>query len=1523
MKHLLTIFSFFLLISLTQAQYPVKKHSAEKGAAPERVSVSVKQAYNQSAGKSVKKQEQTSSGTLAVPSRNDPAKGDYVKTADKNKHKDTSCKTKVVLSGNDLKKGSSAKETAGKYVKADVKSEKKNAEKGLPLFKMTDGIFKQLTGAIVCNSSYVPGTTMDLSFTLTLTNTDWEYGDSVALTFPAGITPNGSPNNPFFVGSDCADDEALNGVAGQVISWGDNDNTCGGIDATGTYNFTVNVTIGAAVSGDQSVDWFVSGDEFADFGPPGNMGGTLIISEQLADDAGVIGFLEPAVLATCSFTSAENVTVAIRNFGGNPISNFNVSYTINGGAPVTESVTTIIPADDTLFYTFTATADLSAPGTYDFASYTELTGDGNLDNDTAYISYTQVAPSNIPYTMGFESGENLEAWAVLDENSDGTTWALYNDVTYAHTGTYAAGYPYNSTNSGDDWLITKCLNLQTGITYNLNFWYRARSATYPEKLAVYYGDAQDATSLTNLIVDVGEFTTTTYALSSSTFTVPVSGVYYIGFYAYSDADQWLLYIDDISISVCPPPSALNASNITTSSADLTWTTGGASAWNLEWDTAGFTPGTGAMVMDVISPYTLSGLTADTQYDFYVQDSCGIGNTSTWTGPYTFSTLCDAVAAFPWTEGFENGGAIPDCWSQEFRIGTHSWVYQNGGASSNPAAAHTGSYNAAFTHATTGTATKLITPPLDLSGLTIPELTFWYALREWLGDQDTLRVYYKNTPAGAWTLIPGAEYYADADWTEATFVLPNPSATYMIGFEGIDSYGYGVCLDDILVREQPLCTDPSTPDASALDHTSAELSWTENGTAATWNIEYGITGFTQGTGTPVNGVTSNPYILSGLAANTTYDFYVQADCGGDGTSLWIGPASFTTFCDAVAAFPWTEGFENGGAIPDCWTQEYGTGIHDWIYQNGGDDSNPATAHTGSFNAAFVHASTGTATLLITPPLDLTSLTTPELKFWYAMVEWLGDQDTLRVYYKNTFAGVWTLIPGAEYYADADWTEATFVLPNPSATYMIGFEGIDDYGYGVCLDDILIREQPPCINPSDLDAYILNQTSAELSWTENGPATQWNIEYGATGFVQGTGTLLSGITANPYTLSGLTAGTVYDFYVQADCGLDGTSEWIGPYTFTTFCDPITTYPWTEGFEGTWLPSLCWNNLDEDDDGHFWLSDAAFAYTGAVGAGSESYDDLTSSALSPDNWLILPPFTINDPNLKLQFYIAPYLDPLYIDEHFSVMVSTTGIDPADFTEIYSETLSAEGWKAITLPLSAYDGNDIFIAFRHWDCSDVWKLRLDDITIATCLPPYDLNALNETTTSSDLEWTTGGAGNWNIEWGLQGFIQGTGTLITGVTNPYTLTGLEEGTFYDFYVQDDCGGTDVSAWAGPCTFMTACNIISAFPWTEGFEEATFPPNGCWKNYDEDADTYIWIQDAAFAHDGNYGAGSASWESAALTPDNWLVTPQFEINDASLELSFWVSAYDDFYPAEEYSVLVSTASNLPGDFVEIYNEVLT
>jgi len=640
---------------------------------------------------------------------------------------------------------------------------------------------------------------------------------------------------------------------------------------------------------------------------------------------------------------------------------------------------------------------------------------------------------------------------------------------------------------------------------------------------------------------------------------------------------------------CPAPSYLSASNITDTQADLSWTQlGSVNTWNIEYGSTGFTQGNGTMINGVTNnPYTLTGLSASMSYDFYVQADCGSGDTSTWSGPYTFSTACGVVSNFPYNYGFEdvpsNTGGDWDisCWSADPQntgsdaySGPYRWTVTDGGTPSSatgPDGAHSGTQYA-YTESSgsdNGDQAMLISPVFDLSSLTTPQVTFYYHM---FGD--TMGSLSFDTYDGTtWTndvwTVSGEQQSAEADpWLSISVVIPQNTTQFR--FRGTRGGGYtsDMAVDDITVEEAPTCPAPIGLSASNIQDYQVDLTWTENGSATTWNIEYGPSGFTQGQGTTISGVTNNPYTLTGLTPSTNYDFYVQSVCGTNDTSTWTGPYTFSTACGTVTTYPYTYGFEDvpsndeGNWDTSCWSadpQNTGadafSGPYRWTVTDGTTPSSstgPSSAHSGT-QYAYAESSgsnPGDEAMLISPVFDMSSLTTPQISFFYYMYGMNIGSLSLDTYDGTTWTNdVWTLSGQAQASDSDPWLIANVVVPQNTTQFRFRAVRGADYTSDIAIDDIIVLEAPSCPMPTGLSASNILANQADLSWTPGNNETMWNIEYGPTGFTQGSGTVISGITSNPYTLTGLTPETSYDFYVQADCGSGDTSIWAGPYTFVT--------------------------------------------------------------------------------------------------------------------------------------------------------------------------------------------------------------------------------------------------------------------------------------------------------------------------------------------------------------------------------------
>jgi PKD repeat protein len=393
--------------------------------------------------------------------------------------------------------------------------------------------------------------------------------------------------------------------------------------------------------------------------------------------------------------------------------------------------------------------------------------------------------------------------------------------------------------------------------------------------------------------------------------------------------------------------------------------------------------------------------------------------------------------------------------------------------------------------------------------------------------------------------------------------------------GCDVTTFGEAEDyTVNVQSATGCLPPTGLIAHSITQTGATLSWTPNGTATNWNLEWGPNGFSQGTGTTTM-ISNNPATtLSGLSDNTTYQFYVQSDCGNNDVSNWVGPVSFSTLCGLITSFPFAESFDQTTFAPPCWTniKTAGTSAGIWDRQTSGTYPS-TTPQSGAGMARFnsFSYSSGTQGILVTPALQL-SHDQYEISFWmYRDNGYLTNADLVNVLYNtsNNMSGA-TLLGTINrsssltpVVAANGWYQYTFQAPSGvSGISFIIFEGSSAYGNNIFIDDVRITELiPPCDAPSQLSASATSGTSAVVDWQENGSATSWDIEYGNEGFIS-SGIPDLTVTSHPHTISGLNAGTNYDVYVRSVCSMNSFSQWTGPHTFSTQTRTLNLSVFLEG-------------------------------------------------------------------------------------------------------------------------------------------------------------------------------------------------------------------------------------------------------------------------------------------------------------------------------------------------------------------------
>jgi hypothetical protein len=427
---------------------------------------------------------------------------------------------------------------------------------------------QQVAGSIACNSQYTAGTSMTLNFTLTLTNTDEEYVDSLSLTFPAGMTPTVAPD-PFpgaQTGGQTA--EALNGINGQTISWGDNDNSYGGIQTptpTGgavTYNFSIDVTIDPALTGNQTANFHMSGDGFG--AAPGDLDGTITIFPAGAsiDDAAVS---LAAVIGTsyCGNTTLP-IIARIKNLGNTTISNFPVSYQVDANPAVTETVTATLAPGDSIDYTFTTLADFSAEAAFSVVVSVNLANDVVASNNSFTADWTNTIPVDLasttmaaPYANDFETDADFLALLVEPGAGTGGNWGL--SATTFQSGAQAlflTAAVSNGNGLGDSWIFFKCMNATAGDTYKVKYYTRTNT-NFNGGLEIQAGDQP---AIANMSIPVKPFTAntanSTWRLDSAEFTSPISSTFYLGFRGQGTAtgNGTNVRLDNVKIYKVIPPT---------------------------------------------------------------------------------------------------------------------------------------------------------------------------------------------------------------------------------------------------------------------------------------------------------------------------------------------------------------------------------------------------------------------------------------------------------------------------------------------------------------------------------------------------------------------------------------------------------------------------------------------------------------------------------------------------------------------------------------------------------------------------------------------------------------------------------------------------------------------------------------------------------------------------------------------------------------------------------------------------------
>lgn len=419
-------------------------------------------------------------------------------------------------------------------------------------------------------------------------------------------------------------------------------------------------------------------------------------------------------------------------------------------------------------------------------------------------------------------------------------------------------------------------------------------------------------------------------------------------------------------------------------------------------------------------------------------------------------------------------------------------------------------------------------------------------------------------------------------------------------------------------------------------------------------------------------------------------------------------------EGIADFPFVYDFNTGTYPPTCWTVNNEENFEGVQLDETGEDFG----------------------LIV---LDLDRLVTPEIHSENALLVSIDHMSyaaatgetptasTFRIGYSSTNTDPASFQWGAETELSMNWFD-TYTTPVPAGTKYVAIDVVTlgtylYYGFFEVADYAIF------------DNFTLTELDEPLLTVSDEAMNFGSVIYGATSVK--TTTVTAALLTSPITVAApanfevsadgnayaatatlpVDGGTLYVKYNPTAAGShtgtvtltsDALTANIAVSGNAIDCSAPVALPFVEDFEAELTD--CWSNIDNDGDGYTWsMESVGEAHTGAGCYSSSSY---LGQPLTPDNWLITPQLAIPAQGAYVGWWVAAQ-DPNYPEDHYEVMVSPT-LNLADFVSVYEETISTDAWTERNVDLAQFAGQNVYIAFVHNECSDVFRMKIDDITVA-----------------------------------------------------------------------------------------------------------------------------------------------------------------------------------------------------------------
>lgn len=1086
---------------------------------------------------------------------------------------------------------------------------------------------------------------------------------------------------------------------------------------------------------------------------------------------------------------------------------------------------------------------------------------------------------SVPYTENFETEFSA-------------CYTIVNDT--AKLARVNGAYPYNSTRAFQ--FVTRANRMSYLFLpeldadvkgYQITFMVASELAgsTYGRDLAI--GVATDATAetfteLKNITLPVGRrWEKVTVSLAGYKGTGRV-----IAFRSYNATKENHIVIDDIKIepaSACPMPMFVQATEITATTAKLSWVeAGNASEWNVVLATREYRNPEDCEEDEayVVSsnPYVATGLLPNTTYYVYVQSGCGSGE---WTAAYSFKTQREIK--FPYAEGFDRfdadfytntTAAVPDAWVMGAR-GTDSgtsYSYDKEDASYaayiSTVQDHTSSAYTPAALLLRGTSTAYVSyammPAMPAEVELSKVMVSFYAYSGATSTQLVVGVADLQSneieqgkqlvPGGNITPVDTLSFAAANQWQKMDVYLGKYAGAgkYITFYLIRGSATPAVYVDDITIDYAPACFKGKELTAETTGTQTANIAWKEIIPTEQWKIKLSSSEIDPATadGDVLNTTTAaTDYAFTGLVGNTTYYVYVSPACGDE----WLS-TTFTTLY-AIKDLPYYNDFTDeptgSGKKPNYWLVGNAGGSTSATYMPQVSTTAWSAATGATIPSEVVKPSlyfyggttiTGTAAnnkpYAIMPEMAGAEVKDLTLSFWGHSNQTDSKYTTysrmLRIGVLDDPTDMSTLTPVTTVYLDTAKVSKYFIVDMSSYTgtgkYIVFYSDTVKGNY-FFLDNLSITLSSAPQRVTDVTVDGIGQDTATIAWKENGTATAWEVRL----FSQkpkdiDTATpdkAYTAVTTNPLKVTGLAHSTCYYVYVRSVQGTE-TGAWSTVQNFWT-ATGTWSVPFYEDFNdyatstGSLPPyyELGGDNLP------------AVKTPGTAGTKHESNSNLlylTATSSKKTSIFIFPPLDQPVSTLSMTMQACSFSSE-YGVKNMTIFGVVT--EDGTFIEVARrQTSAAKQWEDWNVDFGAYTGAEgrlaIMLDYAKSGATSTMYICLENIKIDIiphCQQIQEVNVKKITQTGATVSWKAAGEETaWNLKVStteLEDPSAAVADVFDGQMTVTTkeLTDLASGTDHFVYVQSVRADKDCVGEWSKVVAFTTLCSAMPRPYTETFDD--------------------------------------------------------------------------------------------------------